>query len=174
MKRYMNEVTPFVWPISKRNKSIRICYINYSPILPQSVQAQPRQWNFNLKSSFLLSSPFLKKEPLKKKKTQNVLYLYWNLEKSVPKKPHFQLHCRRKKRDITQYVYVFDLPVWLQMPHQSRDEKVMSKSDWTISVKVPAPLALAQRKLSEPLIINCMDKAELSVMGWATKNRHNS
>lgn len=68
MKRYMNEVTPFVWPISKRNKSIYICYINYSPILPQSVQAQPRQWNFNLKSSFLLSSSFLKKEPFKKKK----------------------------------------------------------------------------------------------------------
>lgn len=64
----MDEVTPFVRPVSKRNKSIYICYINYSPILPQSVQAQPRQWNFNLKSSFLLSSSFLKKEPFKKKK----------------------------------------------------------------------------------------------------------
>ena len=45
----------------------------------------------------------------------------------------------------------------------------MSNSDWTINVKVPAPLALAQRKLLEPLIINCMYKAELSVMGWAVK-----
>ena len=71
----MDEVTPFVRPVSKRNKSIYICYINYSPILPQSVQAQPRQWNFNLKSSFLLSSSFLKKEPLKKKNSKCPLSL---------------------------------------------------------------------------------------------------
>lgn len=172
----MNEVTPFVWPISKRNKSIHICYINYSLILPQSVQAQPRQWNFNLKSSFLHSSSFLKKEPLKKKKNSKCPLSLLKFRKiSQFLKSHISGYTAgEKKRDITQYVYVFDLTVWLQMPHQSSDEKVMSNSDWTISVKVPACLALAQKKLSEPLIINCMYKAEQSVMGWATKNRHNS
>ena len=50
------------------------------------------------------------------------------------------------------------------MQHKSSKEKVMSNSDWTVSVKVLDPLAFAPRKLSEPFIINCMYIAELSLM----------
>lgn len=57
--------------------------INYSPILPQSLQAQSRQPNFNLNPRFLL-------EPLKKKK-KSEFPLPFRTEKnqSVPKNPHW-------------------------------------------------------------------------------------
>lgn len=80
--------------------------INYSPILPQSLQAQSRQPNFNLNPQFLL-------EPLKKKKkNQNFLYLLELRKISQFLKIHTGDHNEgEKNRDITTHIQVSDLTV---------------------------------------------------------------